>query len=84
MEKSGYEKVNLWENVQQSIHFGLNKFEGFNMHDSMEKSWNSMGKLTARGISAHLRGLAGRISKNKLVNCEAMVARCHPGGQYGR
>ncbi|MEK7263134.1 MAG: nitrite reductase [Bacteroidota bacterium] len=86
--KGGYEKVNLRENVQQSIHFGLNKFEGFNTYGfngrkvegipmgKIDRACGIPGSFTWTGWATLVKTKSGELRSD---GC----GQCHPGGQYG-
>ncbi len=86
--KGGYEKVSLRDNVQQSVHFGLNKFEGFNTYGFNGKKVEGipMGKIDrACGIPGSFTwtGWATIVTAKDGKTYSDGCGQCHPGGQYG-
>ncbi|MBI3568579.1 MAG: cytochrome c3 family protein [Gemmatimonadetes bacterium] len=86
--KGGYETVDLRQNLQQSVHFGLNKFTGFNTYgfNGQKVDGIPMGKIDrACGIPGSFTWTAWAVlvksadGKTYSDGC----GQCHPGGQYG-
>jgi hypothetical protein len=80
--------VDTRDNMTQSIHFGLNKFTGFNTYgfngelvDNMpmgkiDRACGIPGSFTWTGWAALIKTKTGEIRSD---GC----GQCHPGGQYG-
>ena len=86
--KGGYAKVDLRDNVQQSVHFGLNKFEGFNTFGFNGKRVEGipMGKIDrACGIPGSFTwtGWATIVTAKGGKTYSDGCGQCHAGGQYG-
>ena len=86
--KGGYEVVDSRENIEQSIHFGLNKFSGFNTYgfDGTLVEGIPMGKIDrACGIPGSFTwtGWATIVNTKSGEKRSDGCGQCHPGGQYG-
>lgn len=86
--KGAYKKVSLRDNVQNSVHFGLNKFEGFNTYGFNGKKVEGipMGKIDrACGIPGSFTwtGWATIVTAKDGKTYSDGCGQCHPGGQYG-
>lgn len=84
----GYTKVNTRENIQQSVHFGLNKFSGFNTYGfngrqvegipmgKIDRACGIPGSFTWTGWATLVKTKSGELRSD---GC----GQCHAGGQYG-
>ena len=86
--RGGYQTVSLRENVQASVHFGLNKMSGFNTYGFNGKLVQGipMGKIDrACGIPGSFTwtGWATLVKTKKGDLRSDGCGQCHPGGQYG-
>jgi len=84
----GYDTVSLRDNIQQSIHFGLNKFDGFNTwgFNGEQVEGIPMGKIDrACGIPGSFTwtGWATIVTAKDGNTYSDGCGQCHPGGQYG-
>jgi len=84
----GYTSVETRENIQQSVHFGLNKFDGFNTYgfDGKKVEGIPMGKIDrACGIPGSFTwtGWATIVTAKDGKTYSDGCGQCHPGGQYG-
>jgi len=84
----GYDTVSLRDNIQQSVHFGLNKFEGFNTwgFNGEQVEGIPMGKIDrACGIPGSFTwtGWATIVTAKNGETFSDGCGQCHPGGQYG-
>ncbi|MGE3958176.1 MAG: nitrite reductase [Vicinamibacterales bacterium] len=84
----GYVRVNTRENIQQSVHFGLNKFSGFNTYGfngkqvegipmgKIDRACGIPGSFTWTGWATLVKTKGGELRSD---GC----GQCHAGGQYG-
>ncbi len=84
----GYATVDTRDNVQQSVHFGLNKFSGFNTYgfNGQKVEGIPMGKIDrACGIPGSFTWTAwATLVKTKTGETRSDgCGQCHAGGQYG-
>ncbi len=83
-----WERADLRENIQSSVHFGLNKFGGFNTYGfngklvegipmgKIDRACGIPGSFTWTGWAVIVRAKDGRTYSD---GC----GQCHPGGEYG-
>ncbi|HEX9007287.1 MAG TPA: cytochrome c3 family protein [Bacteroidota bacterium] len=86
--KGGYEKVGLRHDIESSVHFSLNRFEGFNTYGFNGKKVEGipMGKIDrACGIPGSFTwtGWATVVKAKDGKTYSDGCGQCHPGGQYG-
>ena len=86
--KGGYATVDLRQNVEESVHFTLNKFTGFNTwgFDGKQVDGMPMGKIDrACGIPGSFTwtGWATLIKSKDGKTYSDGCGQCHEGGQYG-
>lgn len=86
--KGEYAEVNTRKNIEESVHFGLGKFEGFNTYGFNGKKVEGipMGKIDrACGIPGSFTWTGwATIVKTKTGETRSDgCGQCHPGGQYG-
>ncbi|MBL0175611.1 MAG: cytochrome c3 family protein [Ignavibacteria bacterium] len=86
--KGGFETVNTRDNIEQSVHFGLNKFSGFNTYGfngelvkgipmgKIDRACGIPGSFTWTGWATIVKTKSGETRSD---GC----GQCHPGGQYG-
>ena len=83
-----YQTTDLRDNIQESVHFGLNKFSGFNTYGfngelvkgipmgKIDRACGIPGSFTWTGWATIVTAKDGRTYSD---GC----GQCHPGGQYG-
>lgn len=86
--KGGFETVNLRDNIEKSVHFGLNKTSGFNTYGFNGKRVDAihMGKIDrACGIPGSFTwtGWATIVTAKDGKTYSDGCGQCHAGGQYG-
>ncbi len=86
--KGGYVTVSTRDNIQESVHFGLNKFSGFNTYGfngqlvegipmgKIDRACGIPGSFTWTGWATIVKTKTGETRSD---GC----GQCHPGGQYG-
>ena len=87
-DEGGYATVNTRENIEQSVHFDLRKFTGFNTYGFNGKKVEGipMGKIDrACGIPGSFTwtGWATIVKTKTGVMRSDGCGQCHAGGQYG-
>ena len=86
--KGGYETVDLRQNLEQSVHFTLNKFTGFNMYgfNGQKVDGIPLGKIDrACGIPGSFTwtGWATLVKSKDGKTYSDGCGQCHIGGEYG-
>jgi hypothetical protein len=86
--QGGFAKVDLRDNVEQSVHFGLNRFDGFNTYGFNGELVQGipMGKIDrACGIPGSFTwtGWAAIVTAKDGKTYSDGCGQCHAGGQYG-
>jgi hypothetical protein len=86
--KGSYKEVGVRDNIQASVHFGLNKFSGFNTYGFNGKLVEGipMGKIDrACGIPGSFTwtGWATIVKAQDGKTYSDGCGQCHAGGQYG-
>jgi len=86
--RGGYTTEKTRDNIERSVHFGLNKFEGFNTYgfNGEKVEGIPMGKIDrACGIPGSFTwtGWATVVTAKDGKTYSDGCGQCHPGGQYG-